>query len=161
MEAELCGAFLTEDDWQGDAPYTGFFDRLSPPATVRFKSKALRRLQERTLFKLEAWSAPDVGGLVRAYIGGKQKADATHVVLALDWAMVNGEARVIAAHELCVNCDGTGLVDGATCTHVDALGVACLDGRHFKGGLAIDAGERGETVRLHEPADLWSALMAR
>lgn len=161
IAAELHGPFLSEDEWEGDAPFSPFADRLDPPPTVTFKKKVLRVLVPRAVFKAEHWSAPDVGGVARIFVSGKQKAESTYPLHALDLADLAGETRIVAMHDVCGHCNGSGEADGAACSHTDAEGVACLDGLKFKGGLAFDPGSHEGSERTAEPRDGWAALMER
>ncbi len=161
IQARIDDLFLTEDGWDGDAPFSAFQTSLRPPTTVAFQAKALKKLGQRTLFKAERYAAEDVGGIARLYVSEPKKNQAATPFFALDLALVGGDPKIVATHELCGACRGSGLRDGAACDAVDFGGFPCVKGLKFKGGLSFDAGERLESARHAEAAPGWEALMER
>lgn len=162
INAELVGLYLTEDEWDGDAPFSPFQERpLLPPTTVAFKAKAKRKLAPRQLFKAEQYAAEDVGGVVRCYVGEPKKNSETEPKFALDLASVGGTPRIVAVHEVCWKCKGLGTRDGGPCDFTDYGGATCVDGLMFKGGLSFDAGDRGAGSTHSTPKTGWEALMER
>jgi hypothetical protein len=162
VKADLLPFYLDKDSWDGDAPFSPFANRLKPSVATKNDQDLLDQLGRRRLFKAERWSAPDVGGVVRCLVGRAHNGYATYPDLVFDLAEVGGTLRIIAMHDPCVECRGTGEVDGATCTHVSFDGLPCLKGLHFQGGLAFDVGEH-ESSRVIEqvPHETWRAYMER
>ena len=162
IQAQLVSLFLTEGECDSADPWTAFESRpIIPPVTVAFKAKALRRLVPRVLFKTEKYSAASLGGMVRAFVGGIQKSGVDKPILALDTAIVSDQIKIVAVHEVCSRCKGTGHRDGAGCGFEDYGGSTCALGLMSKGGLAFDAGDLLESARRAEPKAGWEALMDR
>jgi hypothetical protein len=155
---ELASLNLTEADWEGDAPFTAFENPLIPgpssyPGDV---------LVQRVLFKVEAWSAPDVGGITRGFFSDDQTGWTTKPKLALDFADVAGRARLVAMHRPCPRCKTTTVgKTGGLCDYTSRSGVPCMDGLLFEGGLAFDRGALQGSERLVDPDPKWAALMDR
>ena len=162
INSQIGSLYLTEDGWDGDAPFSAFASKpLLPPESVAFQAKARRRLVERVLFKTEKYAAADVGGLVRAFIGENQKARADRPTVALDLATVGGQPRIVAVHEVCSQCNGTGSRDGGPCDFTDYGGATCVDGLKFTGGLSIDSGDLQKSAKQADPKAGWEGLMER
>ena len=70
VETEFAPINLSKADWSGAAPYTHFGD---PKIPSHFTHPGDDVLVQRVLFKVEAWSAPALGGIARAFFSGDQK----------------------------------------------------------------------------------------
>lgn len=160
ISAEIKSMFAPRDAFEGDLAW-GPLDPVSPPPTVGFQAKARRRLGKRRLFKIETYSAPGVGGLLRAYTSENRKKSAGTVWLALDVADFEGEPRIITVHRICGNCSGTGVRDGEACTFVNFGGEECKGGLNPQGGRKTDAGARLGSARFEDPDERWLPLMER
>ena len=67
----------------GDVPFTMFENPLLPHPCGYPGDNVL---VQRVLFKVEAWSAPDIGGIARGFFSGDQKGWTTKPKLVLDFA---------------------------------------------------------------------------
>jgi hypothetical protein len=162
--AEWLPLFVSEDTWDGDAPFTMFQGRLEPLAHQADQADGLARLGRRTLFKVERWTAPDVRGVARCLIGRQNPDWAGKPEYVVDVAELGGSLRVVAMHNPHSKCGGTGtlLKTGAACDLFDRGGRPCLDGLIFLGGLSYDGGELVESNRLEAPATKrWNDYMER
>jgi hypothetical protein len=158
VKGELAGSFLTAETWDGDAPFTPFEDRLLPAPGAALGDA----LAKRAFFKGEQWSAPDVGGIVRAFLSDDQVGWTDKPKIVLDIADVQDAPRIVAMHTPCPRCKTTTIgKTGDTCDYVTRSGQPCLDGLIFAGGLAFDRGAHQASERLAAPDPKWAAMMER
>ena len=158
VEAGLASMNLTEEDWHGDAPFTAF-ENPRLPGPYSYPGDVL---VERVLFKVEVWSAPDVGGIARAYFSGDQLGWTTKPKLVLDYAELAGRPRLIAMHRPCPGCKTTTVgKTGGPCDYRTRSGTSCVNGLLFEGGLTFDRGELLGSERLVQPDAKWLVLMER
>ena len=159
VKEELASLLLTERDWGGDAPFTPF-ENPGLPNSSSYPGDNV--LVQRVLFKVEAWSAPDVGGITRGFFSDDQKGWTTKPWLVVDFANVGGSPRVIAMHRPCPRCKTTALgKTGGLCDYTSGSDVPCMNGLLFEGGLAFDRGDLQCSERLVEPHAKWAPLMER
>ena len=129
------------------------------------KADGLARLGRRKLFKVELWSAPELGGVARCLIGQQDADWAGMLEFVLDATEVNGAPRFVAMYTPHGKCGGTGtlLKTGEPCTMLDMVGRPCLDGLIFLGGLSYDRGELIESDRIESPRIMkrWTSFMER
>jgi len=158
VDEELATMHLTGRAWEGEAPFTIFANpRLPGPSSYPGDI-----LVERVLFKVERWSAPDIGGVVRGYLSGDQEGWTTRPELVLDFADVGGVPRLVAMHRPCPRCKTTAVgKTGGVCDYETRSGIPCLDGLLFEGGLSFDRGQLEGGERFAEPAAKWAPLMER
>ena len=165
IQAEWLPLFVSEDSWDGDAPFTAFEGRLEPLAHEADQPDSLARLGKRTLFKTEKWSAPDLGGVTRCLVGRQNPDWAGKPEFVLDVAEVNGALRFVGMYTPHGMCGGAGTLfkTGEPCTLQDRAGRPCVDGLIFLGGLSYDSGELQESNRIADPAMMkrWTAYMER
>lgn len=140
VKAELLPFYLVKADWSGDATFSLFHDRLKPSVATKNKADQLAQLVRRRFFKAERWSAPEVGGVARCLVGS-----AIHVMegipdLVFDLAEIGDNLRIVAMHEMCPECAGSGVDGNEPFTYIDLGGGACLGGLISRGGLALDLG---------------------
>ena len=156
---ELASLLLTERDWNGDAPFTAFENPLLPHPCGY---PGCDILVQRVLFKVEVWSAPDIGGIARGFFSDDQKGWTTKPKLVLDFADVGGSLRLVAMHRPCPRCKTTSIgKTGGLCDYTSRTDVPCMDGLLFEGGLAFDRGALQGGERLVEPDAKWTGLMER
>ena len=158
VKREIAAMNLTAKDWDGDAPFTAF-QNPQIPGPFSYSGDGL---VQRVLFKVELWSAPDVGGIVRAYFSDDQTGWTTKPRLVIDFANVGGSPRLVAMHRTCPRCKTTAIgKTGGLCDYETRRGVPCMDGLLFGGGLAFDRGVLRGSERLVQPDARWAALMER
>ncbi len=156
---ELDPMFLKKDEWTGDAPFSPFDCTFAPGPSTFLGSE---QLAKRILFKTEQWSAPDAGGIVRAFVSDNQTGWTETPELALDVAVVGGNPRVVAMYIPCPRCKTTTInKHGKHCEYVSYSGKACMDGLLFSGGLAFDRGEPMGSRKIADPRPRWAAMMER
>jgi hypothetical protein len=159
VKEELASLFLTEDEWDGDAPFTAFENPLLPNSSSYPGDDVL---VQRVLFKVEAWSAPDIGGIARGFFSDDQTGWTTKPSLVLDFADVGRSPRLVAMYHPCPRCKTTSIgKTGGLCDYTSRSGVPCMDGLLFEGGLAFDRGTLQGGERLVEPDAKWAGLMER
>ena len=159
VKEELASLLLTERDWDGDAPFSAFeYPRLPGPSSYPGDDV----LVQRVLFKVETWSAPDVGGIARGFFSDDQKGWTTKPKLVVDFANLGASPRVIAMHRPCPRCKTTTVgKTGGLCDDTLRSDVPCMDDLLFEGGLAFDRGDLQCSERLVEPHAKWAPLMER
>ncbi len=122
VKTELAPINLSKADWSGDAPFTHFFN---PRIPKRFTYPGDGVLVQRVLFKVEAWSAPALGGISRAFLSGDQTGWDTTPQLVVDFAEIDGRPRLVAMHSPCPRCKTTTIgKDGGPCDWVSRQGPA-------------------------------------
>jgi len=164
IQGEWLPSWLSEDSWDGDAPFTEFTGRLEPHAHQVDNADDLERLGRRKLFKVELWSAPDVGGVARCLISRQAAAWSGMPEHILDFAEVGGAMRVVARHDPHPACASTGTLvkTGEPCTLSDRSGRPCVDGLIFVGGLSFDSGDLLESNPIETPSmGKWASYMER
>ena len=165
IHTEWLPLFVSEETWNGDAPFTPFEGRLEPHAHEADQPDGLARMGRRKLFKVETWSAPDLGGVTRCLIGQQDKDWAGMPEFVLDVAKVDGALRFVGMYTPHGKCGGAGTLvkTGEPCTLRDRAGRPCVDGLIFLGGLSYDSGELLESNRIEDPAMMkrWTAYMER
>lgn len=145
VEAEIRSHFLAEGAAEGE--FTAFEFRLDPPETMMFKSKVLRRLARRTLFKAERRANTPFGAVARFFVSQNKTTGTDRHELAVDVAHVGDAFKVVALYEVCIACCGTGQQIGASCTN-DSGGVVCAGGVKFRHGLRLHSPDVLESKRL-------------
>lgn len=139
----------------------GPLDPITPPLSTPFKAKLKRRLRLRRLFKIERYTAPSVGGLMRVYASGVQKGDVDGVEVVLDVVVGPDGPLIVARHVPCHRCHGTASNDGLPCEHMNYGGERCVAGLIPRGGANIEVGARTDSARFETPKDWWIPLMER
>ena len=157
-------SIFVDEDTDVDPPFTGYVGRLEPHAHEADGAERLERLGRRKLFKVEHWSAPDLGGVFRCLVGRQNPSWAEMPEFVLDVAEVDGATRIVAVHNPHPACAATGTVvkTGEPCSGSDRGGRPCLGGIIFLGGLSFDSGELLGSNPIDTPKmGKWSSYMER
>ncbi len=125
---------------------------VRPPATrnaAYFKEAAdtLDTIQPRVLFQIKHYKHPKLGDFYRTYVTDKIRAGKKATYFANLYVIdKKGKLQITAKYIICLDCEGTGKVDGKRCPECKGKGW------EYFFGIKIPAlGAPDEVRKLHKP----------
>ncbi|MDQ2807417.1 MAG: hypothetical protein M3Z04_10985 [Chloroflexota bacterium] len=109
--------------------------------------KSLATVQPRVLFQIKHYKHPKMGDLYRCYLSENIRAgDKASYFANLYVADRKGQLQIVSQYLICLDCDGTGRIDGKRCPECKGKGWD-----YFYGVRIANPGELIEVRKLHKP----------